>query len=464
MSLFRVASLSIRPLALVAGGLALWALAGHLARLGWMFRLFPGSYGMHELTAVTGLALALAIALRGQGGRRKRVSFLVQTLAAIGLVLTLGRFVPALEPLYGVQSPYFMARHSAISLGLIAAAVLAQERGAFMLGVGLFYVALGSALMQLAANLFQMREVTGAMSLATAVMILLLAAGGMLGRANRGVMRVLLNTHASGRQARTQILLGVAGPLIFGFFYILFDRERTVRAEVLLLVVTIAGFNIGLISLMAMSLERADHARRELERQMARQAMRDGLTGLFNRAVLERRFSRAAAQGYKYGVPFAFVMVDLDHFKRVNDLGGHDFGDGVLRNAAKVMRAVLRHDDTLARVGGEEFAVLLPGADLEAAFEVGERLRQAVAEASLAMLKGHRVPVTASVGVAQWHPGESLQEVYVRTDRALYRAKGKGRNQVMVAEGEGAVQVDLSDFARSAGGATPGPQAGGAGD
>lgn len=460
MSLFRAASLLIRPLAFAAGALALWALVGHLARQGWMFRVFPSSYGMHELTSVAGLALALAIGLRGPRAPRETVSRVVVALAFAVLMLSLGRFVPELERFYGVQSPYSVARHSAISLGLVAAAILAQERGAFLLGAGLFYVALGSGIVQIAANLFQMRDVIGAMSLATAVMLLLLAIGGMLGRANRGVMRVLLNTHASGRQARMQILLGVAGPLIFGFFYILVDQERTVHAEVLLLVVTIAGFNIGLISLMAMSFERTDYARRELERQMAQQALEDGLTGLFNRAMLERRFSRAVVQGNKHGVPFAFLMLDLDFFKRINDLGGHDFGDTVLRRAAKVMLGALRHDDTLARIGGEEFAVLLPGADLEAAFEVAERLRQSIAGARLATLKGHRVPVTASVGVAQWYPGESFQHIYVRTDHALYRAKAKGRNRVMIADGEGAVQVDLSEFAPSAGVSSSGPKAG----
>ncbi len=162
------------------------------------------------------------------------------------------------------------------------------------------------------------------------------------------------------------------------------------------------------------------------EMQSRGDAVVDPLTGLFNRKALPARFAEAAAQAKVLDGPVALIMCDLDHFKRVNDEHGHDRGDVVLREVAYALRKTLRTFDLVYRLGGEEFAVLLPGLDLEGAFVVGERLIADIAATPLAGL-----PVTMSAGVASARGDElDLAGLLKAADVALYEAKHAGRNRV----------------------------------
>lgn len=170
----------------------------------------------------------------------------------------------------------------------------------------------------------------------------------------------------------------------------------------------------------------------------------DALTGVPNR----RSFFQQAGALLRAGQPLAVLLLDVDHFKLVNDRHGHAFGDEVLVEIAKRCRAALRSGDVLARLGGEEFAVLLPGQDEANATAVAERLRQAMAN-SAAVGPSDRKPVTVSIGGACAVTGEfPLEELLLRADRALYAAKRAGRNCVRFYTGE------PSDTA-SGGGAAP---------
>ncbi|HEU0299891.1 MAG TPA: GGDEF domain-containing protein, partial [Longimicrobium sp.] len=135
------------------------------------------------------------------------------------------------------------------------------------------------------------------------------------------------------------------------------------------------------------------------------------------------------------GEPLSLLVLDLDRFKRVNDRHGHPTGDAVLRQAGRAILATLRHGDTVARMegavarmGGEEFAILLPGAGLEQAREVAERVLDAIRSAAVPTGDGE-VRVTASLGIAPG-PLASADELYARADRAMYAAKAAGRDQV----------------------------------
>ena len=125
-------------------------------------------------------------------------------------------------------------------------------------------------------------------------------------------------------------------------------------------------------------------------------------------------------------------MLDADHFKKINDTFGHAAGDNVLRHLAALMKNKLRKVDTVGRVGGEEFALILPGAALPAAEAFAERLRMNVAATPVAQ-EDSAIPLTVSIGVAGMHAGDaSANEAMIRADRALYRAKESGRNMVAV--------------------------------
>jgi diguanylate cyclase (GGDEF)-like protein len=128
----------------------------------------------------------------------------------------------------------------------------------------------------------------------------------------------------------------------------------------------------------------------------------------------------------------AALMVDIDHFKRVNDGHGHAAGDAVIRRAAELLSHSLRSDSVVTRYGGEEFAVLVPVSSLEEARAVAERLRKAF-EADVVEFEDVRIGITISVGLAMMAPDETLEDALRRADAALYRAKSGGRNRVDVA-------------------------------
>lgn len=171
--------------------------------------------------------------------------------------------------------------------------------------------------------------------------------------------------------------------------------------------------------------------------QLRHHATHDALTGVMNRhgldAVLARHWRRQR-HGQRSGL--SVVLIDVDHFKRVNDEHGHPTGDEVLRRIAGVLVASVRPADLVARLGGEEFVVVLPDASASQAQDVAERMRSAVQEAELD-LNGSRVRVTVSGGVAEWqHEDQHVGDLLARADLALYAAKGSGRNRVCIAGGK----------------------------
>jgi diguanylate cyclase (GGDEF)-like protein len=163
------------------------------------------------------------------------------------------------------------------------------------------------------------------------------------------------------------------------------------------------------------------------DREHRRVAVLDPLTGLLNRAALLARFEELEQlAGHGEHASLGMLVADLDHFKRINDGYGHPAGDAVLKDVAYAMRKVLRAYDLVYRVGGEEFVVLLPGADLQRTMEVGERLRAAVADQTTG-----EIAVTMSLGAAAaCGGGVRFAELYSAADAALYTAKRGGRNRV----------------------------------
>jgi diguanylate cyclase (GGDEF)-like protein len=177
------------------------------------------------------------------------------------------------------------------------------------------------------------------------------------------------------------------------------------------------------LAAVAETLQRANS---ELERL----AQFDPLTGLGNRRRFFQVASDLLAQAKRHDRPCSVMMVDLDHFKRINDAYGHGGGDETLRAAASCLQASLRDADLAARFGGEELAALMPETDLAGAYLVAERFRAAL-EANAIPHEGNVIHVTASIGVAAWDSRElDIEPALERADTALYRAKNSGRNRV----------------------------------
>ena len=167
--------------------------------------------------------------------------------------------------------------------------------------------------------------------------------------------------------------------------------------------------------------------------QLLGEALTDPLTGLHNRRGLEQQLAALALRPTGLPERMTWVMVDIDHFKRVNDSHGHDGGDAVLKAVAAALQSAARDGDSLARLGGEEFVLLLPDAPAAVGFRVAERLRLAV-QALAVRHAARSVHVTASFGVAEQAQSEPWAAALERADAALYRAKNSGRNRVMLAE------------------------------
>ena len=160
----------------------------------------------------------------------------------------------------------------------------------------------------------------------------------------------------------------------------------------------------------------------DMFQRLAETATRDSLTGLPNRRVWEELLRAGLLDARQVRQPISIAILDLDHFKRFNDAHGHQTGDRLLREAGAAWKNTLRKNDVLFRWGGEEFTVILPNCGHDQAIEVTDRLRTATPGGE-----------TSSAGVATWDGTESVEELFARTDTALYRAKGSGRNQTVAA-------------------------------
>jgi diguanylate cyclase (GGDEF)-like protein len=191
-----------------------------------------------------------------------------------------------------------------------------------------------------------------------------------------------------------------------------FDEEQAMTAA-------------SLASHAAIALENA-----RLHRIVERQALVDGLTGIANRRQCEDALHHEIARADRFGNSLTLVLADLDDFKAINDAHGHAVGDDVLREFASVLRATARDSDLAGRWGGEEFLLLLPGADADGGVQFADRVRRAVAERSFRGRNGEAFTVTCSFGVAEHTATGGERDLFAGADRALYRAKRRGKNCV----------------------------------
>lgn len=191
------------------------------------------------------------------------------------------------------------------------------------------------------------------------------------------------------------------------------------------------------LGLVVMTKERSDERNRVL-------AMQDELTGLTNRRSILGTLEQQLAMARRNGQPLSLLMLDLDHFKRVNDSFGHLAGDAVLRQVAAGIASRLRAQDVAGRYGGEEFLVILPGTTVDGAVQLAEELRTSIAAGRIEIGDGHAISITISIGVSGGVPaaGQRVEDLIDGADRALYSAKENGRDRVERWRPE-AIQADI---------------------
>lgn len=165
----------------------------------------------------------------------------------------------------------------------------------------------------------------------------------------------------------------------------------------------------------------------ETQKELKRQVVTDSLTNLFNRRWIFQAIQKEISRFERSRRPFSLLLIDIDHFKEVNDTFGHSTGDEVLRYFADAIKKTAREQDMIARTGGEEFCVLLPDTKKEEAKIVAERIRESVSKVPM-QIGGLKISISVSIGVSEIQAQENVDCVYNRADVALYRAKEHGRN------------------------------------
>ena len=229
---------------------------------------------------------------------------------------------------------------------------------------------------------------------------------------------------------RALIFFFIVGYVSFTFLYWMKYQDR-------LEFITPAVFFFGAVLILfvgTLALETTAEIRRILKLEY--ETVTDHLIGVYNRRYLDRKITEEIARSLRYGSPLSMMLLDIDHFKAVNDQYGHQIGDDVLKGLGKLLIEKVRDTDIIARYGGEEIAILLPQTTGAAAFDLAERLRQAIEKSIMVPANEndqHKdIAITVSIGVTEFESGVTENRVFVqRSDEALYQAKHEGRNRVV---------------------------------
>lgn len=288
--------------------------------------------------------------------------------------------------------------------------------------------------------------VASLLAFAVALLAVVASSLGSAGTQVDGVVRIAMWTAAIAGFAHLALPERAAGFVTWGSWTMLAVASGAVLANdaaatvgdrtTLIEAVLVQGCALVMIG----GIVRVTRAERERASAMASLATRDVLTGLENRRGAEDRLEQEVDRARRYVRPLSVVWFDLDRFKQVNDRYGHEVGDRALKAVATVALRTVRAHDTVARWGGEEFVLLLPGQGRADAMRAAERLRRAIGTYDLGLAGGERI--SASFGVAELEPHESATDLLRRADRAVYLAKDRGRDQVVRARSvDGARQV-----------------------
>jgi diguanylate cyclase (GGDEF)-like protein len=359
-----------------------WWIAATLMRSARTAALYWGAFAV-----LTGLSLMLFVLGIGHGDE------LLRALGNITAVLAVLALQHGVRCFFGVPSPW-AAQTVWLAVCLAASAIgFREQHGAWRVGVisallALVNIAIAWDLRSLAGSRMNPRW-----GLALALPI---ATGGLVFAAR--AVRAWLSPHTVDAEVAADSALNIGSALLY-------------------LALTLV-FQLTLISLM-MS---------RLVLDLRRLARRDPLTGLLNRRAIDEAIDDEVQRSRRLGSVFSVLMIDVDHFKALNDREGHAAGDRALQHLATLMSAQTREIDRLGRWGGEEFVMLLPGASYDAAMAMAERLRERTASLPL-IWNDTPCPLTISIGVAQWRgEADGIAQLLARADAALYRAKARGRN------------------------------------
>ncbi len=426
---------------------------------GWMLgrvelrNIVPGSVGMRALTAIgllcAALSLLTALSVAHGRGRRWAQAGLALVPLALGLVVLAEYalhwnagidellFVDHLGRAKGIAHPGRFAPTTAANFVLVGAALLALDarpRRGWRPAELLVLPAVLVACMSIIGYTYEIPAFYGPasaakMTLNTAVCFLALGLAITLARPHGHVLRLATTDDPGAIMLRRLGPLAVGLPLLLGWMRLAAGDAGVFTDRVgtwWLTAATIVCF-VALIWRVASRLSAADGDRRALQEQLVRLAAYDGLTDLFNRHRFDQELARALLIMRRYGRPASVLIIDLDRMKAVNDELGHRVGDQILRAVADVLRREVRASDVAGRMGGDEFAVLLPETSPEGASLLAERIVREIRACRIARDDGGDAAwTTVSIGVAALDADETAARALTNADAAMYEAKRAG--------------------------------------
>ncbi len=427
------------PLALVSLAAGILGLIVNVLDL--TVTLGPGgaALGTHPMTAL--LIVMMSVGLLHMRLRQPTPAwrYAIGTIALCMTLLNLVQpdFVHDLFLPLAATADSRMGQDTSVVLAVLFSSLLIRRK-AGRVGIALAILATGLIIFSVMGHTYDVHYLDGHMALTTLIALVPATLAVLTIYAHYPVARLPLTSDENGSRTRMMVILGFVVPWLGGLVlyrgYGVPDRSYPVEAIVLSV---IACSMIGTALYSGLIQERADRLRRHVERQLAFAAVHDRLTGTLNRAglndVLDRLWKRFQRTGHGVGV----VLMDLDHFKNVNDTYGHPAGDSVLAAVNAALSPHLRGSDVIGRWGGEEFVIILDVVDRQAVETISNRLR--IAMKTLPKLianqnEGMIVPfqVSASFGVGTFMDADDgYSDALRRADLALYRAKEAGRDQVM---------------------------------
>ena len=345
-----------------------------------------------------------------------------------------------LATVFGISSPGNLGADTGLILLALCVAVLARD----LYRSVSFWAAVIAAFMTFASIVELINGVSffgGYMAWTTALTLLPLSLAALALHTRNPMMRLILQKNQIGRRLRWQVAVGIILPPLVGFYFRLQAEPDMLDGQIDTVLITIISWSIILAAFRSARIDsEARHVRQKILIKLSDKMMTDELSGLLNRRGLEATLDESWSRYKHQQRTLALVMLDLDHFKAINDTYGHLAGDQLLARVGTVLRTNMRIEDCAGRWGGDEFLVLLKIDKAAEVIALTERIRNAISQIHLQTGAGGpggsellAVTVTISCGVSAFAPGDrAYADALARADQRLYRAKHAGRNKIEV--------------------------------
>ncbi|SBS26315.1 putative diguanylate cyclase YcdT [Marinomonas aquimarina] len=441
--LIKVARSIVPPLGIAGILFSLVALFGYLTSYEVLYRPFTNGPATNPLTAICILLLGMSLCLKKRYAKPLQLSFaglvILITLLRIADIVTHSGLTAYISPFYDrvlmdieQGQSNSMGLNTAVMFFFIALSQLLFSTRQLALSQFVASISVVIPTISLTGYAYNLTGFYGQMSMLTTVAGGALALAMLCLTAHYGGLRAILSPYLGGKIARKQTIAGYLVPTVLGFM-VAQSLSANEADEFGIFVVVMCWFIIIMVSVSAIYQERIDSKRRAGERLLAQAALNDPLTNLPNRRMFNDFAQAELARAKGRAGTFWLLILDIDHFKNINDTAGHDMGDEVLIALGQRLKESVRDLDLVCRMGGEEFSIILSGNSRQEAQQVAERIRHSIEQLEVKGWTDLHGPITTSIGGATNTPQNTIEDMVKVADSALYQAKQQGRNRVIFA-------------------------------